>query len=66
MASLFVDARKLAKRLDVSYATILTWTRRGRIPHVRDGRGRLLYNLTSVLDALRPAPETASGRGVGR
>jgi excisionase family DNA binding protein len=53
MPPVFVDARDLAKRLDVRYDTVLTWVRRGKIPHVRDGRGRLLFNLDSVLTALR-------------
>jgi excisionase family DNA binding protein len=53
MPPVFVDARDLAGRLDVRYDTVLTWVRRGKIPHVRDGRGRLLFNLNSVLTALR-------------
>jgi excisionase family DNA binding protein len=60
MPPIFVDARDLAERLDVSYDTVLTWVRRGRIPHVRDGRGRLMFNLNSVIEALcekRPKSE---------
>ena len=68
MPPVFVNARELAERLDVRYGTVLTWTRRGKIPHVRDGRGRYLFNLGSVMDALRPtSPEPrpkAAGRGV--
>jgi excisionase family DNA binding protein len=52
MPPIFVDARSLAERLDVSYYTVLTWVRRGKVPHVRDGRGRLMFNLTSVIEAL--------------
>jgi excisionase family DNA binding protein len=59
MPPVFVDAYGLADRLDVSYNTVLTWVRHGKIPHVRDGRNRLLFNLDSVLDALRPAPPAA-------
>jgi len=59
MPPIFVDARELAQRLDVSYDTVLTWVRRGKIPHVRDGRGRLLFNLNTVLETLRPKPEDA-------
>ena len=62
MPPIFVDARDLAERLDVSYDTVLTWVRRGKIPHVRDGRGRLMFNLNSVIEALcakRPQPATA-------
>jgi excisionase family DNA binding protein len=58
MPPIFVDARELAGRLDVRYDTVLTWVRRGKIPHVRDGRGRLLFNLDSVLTSLRTAAAT--------
>jgi excisionase family DNA binding protein len=70
MPPVFVDARDLADRLDVRYDTVLTWVRRGKIPHVRDGRGRLLFNLDSVLETLLQKPHEprheADGRGVGR
>ena len=66
MPPIFVDARELAERLDVSYDTVLTWVRRGKIPHVRDGRGRLLFNLNAVLDTLRQKPEDARHEAVGR
>jgi excisionase family DNA binding protein len=68
MPPVFVDARALADRLDVSYETVLTWVRRGKIPHIRDGRRRLMFNLDSVLAALGPEvksdPET--GKAVTR
>jgi excisionase family DNA binding protein len=66
MPPIFVDARNLAERLDVGYDTVLTWVRRGKIPHVRDGRGRLMFNLNSVIEALRgkPAPEADRPEGV--
>jgi excisionase family DNA binding protein len=53
MPPVFVDAKGLAERLDVSYDTVLTWVRRGRLPHVRDGKNRLMFNLTTVIDSLR-------------
>jgi excisionase family DNA binding protein len=53
MPPILVDARELADRLDVSYRTVLFWCRRGKIPHIRDGRRRVLFNLDSVLTALR-------------
>jgi excisionase family DNA binding protein len=69
MPPIFVDAHDLAKRLDVSYDTVLTWVRRGKIPHVRDGRGRLMFNLNSVIKSLRQKPQddrqTAAGKGGG-
>jgi excisionase family DNA binding protein len=66
MPPIFVDARDLAERLDVGYDTVLTWVRRGKIPHIRDGRNRLLFNLNTVLKALRekpPQPEAARPEG---
>ena len=60
MPPVFVDARTLADRLDVGYGTVLTWVRRGRIPHVRNGRGRYLFNLESVTRALLEADASAS------
>ncbi len=67
MPPIFVDARDLAERLDVSYDTVLTWVRRGKIPHVRDGRGRLMFNLNSVIESLRQKPRddphAAAGKG---
>jgi excisionase family DNA binding protein len=67
MPPIFVDARDLAERLDVEYDTVLIWVRRGKIPHVRDGRGRLLFNLETVLESLRlksTQPEAARPEGV--
>ena len=66
MPPIFVDARELAERLDVSYDTVLTWVRRGKIPHVRDGRGRLLFNLNTVLERLRQKPVYARHKAAGR
>jgi excisionase family DNA binding protein len=66
MPPVFVDARDLAERLDVGYDTVLGWVRRGKLPHVRDGRGRLLFNLNTVLETLRQKPleprQTPDGR----
>jgi excisionase family DNA binding protein len=56
MPPIFVDAHGLAQRLDVEYDTILTWVRRGKLPYIRDGRGRLLFNLNQVVEALREKP----------
>jgi hypothetical protein len=53
MPPAFLDARELAKRLDLSYGTLLTRARRGKLPYIRGGRGRHLFNLDSVLKALR-------------
>jgi excisionase family DNA binding protein len=61
MPPVFVDARALADRLDVTYETVLTWVRREKIPYIRDGRGRLLFNLDSVLSALRQPLSNAKG-----
>jgi excisionase family DNA binding protein len=67
MPPIFVDARDLAERLDVDYATVLAWVRRGKLPHIRDGRNRLLFNLNTVLESLRqklPKHEAARSEGV--
>jgi excisionase family DNA binding protein len=68
MPPIFVDARGLAERLDVTYDTVLTWVRRGKVPHVRDGRGRLMFNLNSVIEALseKPQPEAVRPEEVVR
>jgi excisionase family DNA binding protein len=62
MPPIFVDARDLAERLNVSYDTVLTCARRRKVPHVRDGRNRLLFNLNTVLEALRPKAEPEAAR----
>ena len=69
MPPIFVVARDLAERLDVSYDTVLIWVRRGKIPHVRDGRGRLMFNLDAVIEVLRQKPprsEAPPAKGVTR
>jgi excisionase family DNA binding protein len=66
MAPAFLSARNLADRLDVSYSTLLTWVRRGRVPHIRDGRGRLLFNLNSVLESLRETSRSVSSKATGQ
>ncbi len=53
MPPVLLTARELAERLDVSYETVLAWARRDEVPHIRDSRNRLLFNLDSVLLALR-------------
>jgi len=63
MPPIFVDARELAERLDVGYDTVLSWSRRGKIPHIRDGRNRLLFNLNAVLDALLRKPSQPEAAG---
>jgi len=53
MPPVLLTARELADRLDVSYETVLAWARRDEVPSIRDSRNRLLFNLDSVLLALR-------------
>jgi excisionase family DNA binding protein len=57
MPPILLNARELAARLDVRYDTVLGWARRDEIPSIRDGRKRRLFNLDSVLNALRPASD---------
>ena len=66
MQLILVNARDLAKRLDVSYDTILTWARRGKLPHIRDGRGRYLFNLTTVLEAIRQKSSDARHKAAAK
>ena len=54
MPPVFLDARDLAEQLGVRYNTLLTWVRRGKLPYIRDGRGRYLFNLNLVTEALSP------------
>jgi excisionase family DNA binding protein len=65
MPPVFVDSRELAERLGVTYPTLLEWVRRGRIPHIRDGRRRLLFNLTAVYDHLRKQEPRREPTGQG-
>jgi excisionase family DNA binding protein len=66
MPPIFVDARDLAERLGVRYDTVLTWVRRGKLPHIRDGRGRYLFNLNTVLETLRQKSLDARHEAAGR
>ncbi len=61
MPPVLLGARELARRLDVSYETVLGWSRRGLIPSLRDGRNRLLFNLDAVLLALRSGSPVGPG-----
>ncbi len=61
MPPIFCTARELAQRLDVSYPTILDWSRRRKIPFIRDGRGSYLFNLYTVMKALRQKPPAKDG-----
>jgi excisionase family DNA binding protein len=67
MPPIFLNARELAARLDVTYATVTRWVRLGKVPFVRDGRRRLLFNLDTVLEALRRRDRGSNDRqGVAR
>ena len=66
MPPIFVDARDLAERLGVRYDTVLTWVRRGKLPHIRDGRGRYLFNLNTVLETLRQKSLDAQHAAAGK
>ncbi len=66
MPPIFVDARDLAERLDVICDTVLTWVRRGKLPHIRDCRGRYPFNLNTVPETLRQKSLDARHEGAGR
>jgi excisionase family DNA binding protein len=58
----FLDPQRLAKHLGVSYSTVLSWARSGTIPAIRDKRGRYLFHVNAVFDALLASqPEMSDG-----
>lgn len=52
-ATSLVNAKALARRLNVTPATVLTWHRRGWIPAMRAGRRPILFDPVEVESALR-------------
>jgi len=60
------NVQHLAERLGVRYDTVLTWVRRGKLPHIRDGRGRYLFNLNTVLETLRQKSLDARHAAAGK
>lgn len=51
-----VDARAIAELFHVTVETVRTWTRQGRIPHMRPSRGTVRYSVEAVRAAIeRPA-----------
>jgi hypothetical protein len=48
-----LDANELAEQLDRTYDDVTKWARLGLIPCIRD-RGRVYFNLSAVVKALRP------------
>jgi excisionase family DNA binding protein len=52
MPIVLLTGHELAKRLDVRYETVLSWARLGKIPSLKTGRGRVVFNLDQVVDAL--------------
>lgn len=61
MPPILLNARELAKRLDVSSQTVLAWARRDEVPCIRDGRNHVLFNLDAVLKVLRSNAAVRSG-----
>jgi excisionase family DNA binding protein len=56
---IILDCDELAGRLDVHPKTVERWARAGKIPSIQDERGKVLFNLRSVMTTLRekPAPQ---------
>jgi hypothetical protein len=54
MPLVLLDGHELAARLGVRHARVMSWARLGKIPCVKTGKGRVLFNLDLVVDALRP------------
>ena len=50
------NARELGEKLDLSYAVVTALARRGVIPSAKDNHGKVLFNLSSVIKALRSKP----------
>ena len=58
-----VDAGKLAKRFNVTVATVNTWVREGRIPYIRASRKVVRFVLADVETALsHKLPERAESQ----
>lgn len=53
MPPTMLDARELAQRLGVRPDEVLAWRRRGWIPGLKGGDGRVWFNLDQVVEALR-------------
>jgi excisionase family DNA binding protein len=53
MPPILLDGRELAERLGVSHGEVMAWHRRGWIPSLKLGNGRVLFNLDRVTESLR-------------
>ena len=52
MDPVFITPRELALKLDVSTELVHKWAKAGKIPFIRDDRGRYFFNLNTVANAL--------------
>ena len=62
MPLVLLDGRELADRLGESYANLMRWSRTGKIPSIKTGRGRVVFNLDEVVNALMKARTGSSSR----
>lgn len=61
MTNTLVDAKGLAKHLNVNVEIIKAWTRERRIPCIRATKFCVRYRLEEVEDALRQPARTVGG-----
>jgi excisionase family DNA binding protein len=54
MPLVLLDGHELADRLGVKQADVMRWARVGKVPSIKTGCGRVLFNLDQVVEALRP------------
>lgn len=53
MPPVLLDGRELSARLDVRYTEVMSWYRRGWVPGIKTGCGRVVFDLDRVVRALR-------------
>jgi hypothetical protein len=56
-----VDARAVARRFGVTYATVLSWARRGVVPCLRAGKHPVRFDLSAVEAAMNQRARSGAG-----
>lgn len=60
MSLILLEGRDLAATLGVRYETVLSWARVGKIPRVKTGSGRVVFNLDRVVESLMAEQDAAN------